>query len=99
MEYQGWDKILMIIRIFSKKLGVNKIMRNTVLTHLVLKLHDFNIIVNKIFFSYFVCDDVMSLVSLVSFPEYLIKKCYCPVLELHCKNIMWKKSSFGTYLH
>ena len=30
MGYQGWDKILMIILISSKKLGVYKIMRNTV---------------------------------------------------------------------
>ena len=54
MAYQEWDKILMIL---LKKLGVYKIMRNTVLTHLVLHFHDCNIIVNKIFFSYFVCGE------------------------------------------
>ena len=31
MGYQGWDEILMITLIFSKKLGGYKIMRNTVL--------------------------------------------------------------------
>ena len=30
MGYQGWDEILMITLISSKKLGVYKIMRNTV---------------------------------------------------------------------
>ena len=30
MEYQGWDEILMITLISRKKLGVYKIMRNTV---------------------------------------------------------------------
>ena len=31
MGYQGWDEILMITLIFSKKLWVYKIMRNTVI--------------------------------------------------------------------
>ena len=31
MGYQGWNKILMIKLIFSKKLWVYKIMRNTVI--------------------------------------------------------------------
>ena len=30
MRYQGWDEILMILLISSKKLGVYKIMRDTV---------------------------------------------------------------------
>jgi hypothetical protein len=35
MEYQGWDKILMITLISSKKLGVYEIMRNTVVCTIV----------------------------------------------------------------
>ena len=30
MRYQGWDEILMITLIFSKKLEVSKLMKNTV---------------------------------------------------------------------
>ena len=35
MGYQGWDKILMITLISSKKLGVYEIMRNTVVCTIV----------------------------------------------------------------
>ena len=34
---QGWDEILMITLISSKKIGVYKIMRNTVINHLVIQ--------------------------------------------------------------
>jgi hypothetical protein len=42
--YQGWDEILMIILISSKKLGGYKIMRNTVVFHLSKGLNSRNLI-------------------------------------------------------
>ena len=43
MEYQGWDKILMITLISGKKIGVYKIMRNTVYVNWMMLTEGTNI--------------------------------------------------------